>query len=139
MRLHEKAREARGMKLREALWLVHVAVKDADLETLAALCRDQRVGVRKTAAYGLISFLVNDAAADRDRLVGWWNDKIKTTLGVGSEDVPRDLPDLYGRARDKFMTLLTYHGVRNPESEWRRREHAFKVGLHQRVSRMTTT
>lgn len=127
------AREARALKLSDARWLVQVARKDANLEALAGLCRDRRVGVRKDAAYGLIAFLVNEAAADRDRLAAWWETRIGNG-GVSSDHVPKDLPDLYEHARGRFVTLLDAQGVREPERDWRRRNHAFKCGLHSRAS-----
>lgn len=133
------AREARGLKLSEARWLAQVARKDADLEALAGLCRDRRVGVRKDAAYGLIAFLVHEAATDRDRLATWWTTRMGTPdangrRGVSSDDVPRDLPDLYEHARSTFVKLLASKGVPEPERVWRKREHAFKCGLHGRAS-----
>lgn len=137
--LPDVAREARGLKLHEARGLVALARKNADLEALAGLCRDRRVAIRKDAAYALIAFLVHDAAADRDRLATWWTTRMETPeatgrRGVSSDDVPRDLPDLYERARSTFLKALSDKGVREPERVWRKREHAFKVGLHMRAS-----
>lgn len=132
------AREARGLRLGEARHLVACARKDAALADLAALCRDRRVAVRSDAAYALIAFLVLDVP--RERLIEWstwrWNTpRADGSRGYGSRDVEADLAEYYQAARTRFLELLTAAGVPDPAAEWRRRRHAYEVGVHQRAER----